>query len=105
METTVVNNRLALMMAELIRSHRELLQKKYHVQSLALFGSYVRGDQTPESDVDILVDFVEPGVGFFQFMELERVLSNIVARKVDLVSRKGIKPMIYDEIKDSLLSV
>ncbi|MEK7250708.1 MAG: nucleotidyltransferase family protein [Bacteroidota bacterium] len=105
MEAVVADNRLALVMADLIRNHKESLQNKYHVSSLALFGSYVRGDQTPESDVDILVDFVEPGVGFFKFMELERVLSNIIARKVDLVSRGGIKPLVYEHIKDSLLYI
>jgi uncharacterized protein len=104
METTVVDNRLAQLLANLIRPYMDELKTKYSVASLAMFGSYVRGDQTPESDVDMLVEFSEP-VGMFTFMELERVLSNIISRKVDLVSRKGIKPLIYEHIKDSLLSI
>lgn len=104
METTVIDNRLALLLADLIRPHMGELKKKYNVSSLAMFGSYVRGDQTPESDVDMLVDFDGP-IGFFKFIELERELSNIIARKVDLVSRGGIKPMIYERVKDTLLNV
>ena len=104
METTVVDNRLAQMLAELIRPHMGELKTKYDVASLAMFGSYVRGDQTPESDVDLLVEFDGP-VGFFKFLELERALSNIISRKVDLVSRGGIKPMIFERVKDSLLTV
>ena len=104
METITLNKTLAPVLADLIRQHLDELRKDYNVASLALFGSYVRGDQTPESDVDILVEFSGP-VGMFQFMGLERALSNIVARKVDLVSKKGMKPMIYEMVKDSLYFV
>ena len=104
METITLNKTLAPVLADLIRQHLDELRKDYNVASLALFGSYVRGDQTPESDVDILVEFSGP-VGMFQFMGLERALSNIIARKVDLVSKKGMKPMIYEMVKDSLYFV
>ena len=104
METITLNKTLAPVLADLIRQHMDELKQDYNVASLALFGSYVRGDQTPESDVDILVEFSGP-VGMFQFMGLERALSNIVARKVDLVSKKGMKPMIYEMVKDSLYFV
>jgi predicted nucleotidyltransferase len=80
------------------------LREKYNVASLAMFGSYVRGDQTPESDVDMLVEFNAP-IDFFEFLDLEEKLSDIIGRKVDLVSRKGIKPRIYEYIKDSLVTI
>ncbi len=105
METTVVANRLALMLAELIRPHMAELRKKYNVASLAMFGSYVRGEQTPDSDVDILVEFAERGVNFFEFIDLEEELSKIIGRRVDLVSVKGVKPRIWEHIKDSLMYV
>ncbi|MBI5474716.1 MAG: nucleotidyltransferase family protein [Ignavibacteriae bacterium] len=104
METNTLNKTLAPVLADLIRQHMDELKKDYHVASLAMFGSYVRGDQTPESDVDILVDF-HSAIGFFKFIDLEERLSNIIGRKVDLVSRSGIKPRIYEHIKDSLLPV
>ncbi len=104
METITLNKTLAPVLANLIRQHMDELTKDYPVASLAMFGSYVRGDQTPESDVDILVDF-HRAIDFFKFIDLEERLSNIIGRKVDLVSRAGIKPRIYEHIKDSLLSV
>ncbi len=104
METTVIDNRLALMLVELIRSHMESLKKEYNVASLALFGSYVRGEQTPESDVDILVEFSAP-VGFFKFLDLEERLSSILGREVDLVSKNGLKPMIRESVLNSLFYV
>lgn len=62
-----------------------LFCRRHRVRRLALFGSVLRGDFRPESDVDVLVEF-EPGVriGLFGFQALENELSNIFGRKVDL---------------------
>ncbi len=104
METEIVDNRLALMVADLIRSNMNQLKEQYNVSSLALFGSYVRGEQTPESDVDMLVEFSQP-ITFFKFIDLEEKLSTILGRKVDLVSKNGMKPRIYEHVKRSLLYI
>ncbi len=53
--------------------------------------------QKEKSDVDILVEFNEP-IGFFKFLELEEYLSSLVGQKVDLVSRKALKPRIGKRI-------
>ena len=58
-------------MAELIRRNMDSLKEEFNVSSLAMFGSYVRGEQTPESDIDILVAFSSP-VGFFKFIETQQ---------------------------------
>ena len=73
------------------------IQQKYHVRRLALFGSAARGEQTPASDVDLLVEFDEP-IGFFDFVRLEQSLGEILHAKVDLVSSKALKPAIRDEV-------
>ncbi|MBN1287480.1 MAG: nucleotidyltransferase family protein [Anaerolineae bacterium] len=59
--------------------------KRHHIRKLALFGSVLRDDFTPESDVDVLVEF-EPGhtVGLITFAGMEIELSEIIGRKVDL---------------------
>jgi len=58
--------------------------RRHHVRRLALFGSVLRDDFTPTSDVDVLVEF-EPGhVPGFAFFEMEQELSAIIGRKVDL---------------------
>ena len=71
----------------------ELIGKRYKVKTLGVFGSYVRGEESENSDVDVLVEFDEP-VGFFKFLELEEYLGGIIGRKVDLVSKKALKPRI-----------
>ena len=56
---------------------------------MALFGSVVRGEETPESDIDLLVTFAKP-IGLFKWVELEEELSKVLGRKVDMGST--IKP-------------
>lgn len=78
---------------------KPLIQQKYHVTELGVFGSYVRGEQTQESDIDVLVDF-EPGFrfGLLTFCELENYLSDLLELKVDLVMKNGLRPRIGENI-------
>jgi hypothetical protein len=57
----------------------------------------VRGEQKRGSDIDVLVEFEIP-VGFFEFIRLENFLSHALGKKVDLVSKKAIKPAVKNEI-------
>jgi uncharacterized protein len=69
----------------------------YGIKRVALFGSIVRGEETPESDIDILVEFEEPRkkpLGLFGWIELEEELERQLGRKIDLVSSKALKPRI-----------
>jgi predicted nucleotidyltransferase len=77
-----------------LKKHKEELRKNFKVKEIGIFGSYVRGEQKKRgSDIDILVDFEEP-IGFFKFMDLEEYLSNLLGTKVDLISKKALKPRI-----------
>ena len=72
--------------------------RKHHIRRLALFGSVLRPDFGPQSDVDVLVEFEEghvPGLAFFQ-MELE--LSEVVGRKVDLNTPQFLSPDFRDQV-------
>jgi len=73
------------------------LKQTYGVERLGLFGSFSRNEQTPDSDIDLLVEFTKP-VGFFQFLRLEKELSELLGRKVDLVTRNALKPHIGQRI-------
>ncbi len=73
------------------------LANRYHVKQIGLFGSFARGEQTRASDVDILVEFSQP-IGLFKFLELEEQLETAIGMKVDLVSRKALKPRIGKHI-------
>ncbi len=80
------------------------LQTHYFVKEIGLFGSVLRGDQTRISDIDILVEFSKP-VGFFKFLELEEYLGTILGGKVDLVSKKALKPRIGQQILSEVVTV
>ena len=75
---------------EILTQHKEVLKEKFKVKNIAIFGSYVRGEQNPESDIDILVEFQEP-VGFL-FIHLADYLEEILGTKVDLLTPDAIKP-------------
>ena len=80
--------------------HIETFCRKHHIRSLAYFGSVVRDDFGPESDIDVLVDF-EPGhIPGFDFFLLEVELSRLLGRKVDLQTVSFLSP----EIRQSALS-
>jgi len=74
----------------------------YGVRMLAVFGSYARGEEGPESDVDLLVEFEEPHrqhLGLFQWVRLERRLGEQLGRPVDLVSAPYLQPHARPEIE------
>ena len=87
-----------------LAAHKEELQKRYRVKELGVFGSVVRGEQKGTSDVDILVEFEKP-IGFFTFLELEEYLSTLLGLKVDLVSKKALKPNIGRYILQEVIPV
>jgi uncharacterized protein len=90
-----------------LRTLRQLLPElaeTYHVSSLEVFGSYVRDEQTPESDLDVLVTF-EEAPGFFEFIDLENRLSSLLNVKVDLVMKKALKPRLEQRILGEAVSV
>ncbi|MBI5742387.1 MAG: nucleotidyltransferase family protein [Candidatus Niyogibacteria bacterium] len=80
------------------------LRDKYHIKNLGIFGSVARGEDTPASDVDILVEFETPP-SFFEFIKLENYLSEQLGKKVDLVTKKALKPAIREEIMREILYV
>jgi predicted nucleotidyltransferase len=82
---------------EKLRQQLPLLKERYQVMSLGIFGSYVRIEQIPESDLDLLVSFQEPP-GLLKFIEMENYLSDLLGVKVDLVMRDALKPKIGERI-------
>lgn len=75
------------------------LRERFGVETIGVFGSYTRGEQTKKSDIDILVTFTQDAqVGFFKFLELEEFLTKKLGVKVDLVTRNALKPFIKDRV-------
>jgi len=79
------------------------LSRRFHVQSLGLFGSVVRDDFSPSSDIDIIVDFDRP-IGI-EFIDLAQYIEQRLQKKVDLVSRRGIKDKYFKAIEREIVYV
>ena len=81
-----------------LRALKPELTARYKVQEMALFGSFVRGEQDEASDIDVLVDF-EEGADLFDLVELALFLEEQLQREVDVVSRQALRT----ELRDSVL--
>ena len=82
----------------LLRRHLPELRERYAIQSLGIFGSFVRGEQKKRSDLDLLVEVDASALTLLKFIELENTLSDLVKIKVDLVDKSGLKPAIGQRI-------
>jgi len=80
-----------------INGHKLFLKERFKVKSVGVFGSYLRGEKSDESDIDILVEF-HSTIDLFEFIALENFLSEILGIKVDLVMKDSLKPRIKDRI-------
>jgi len=81
-----------------------LLVERYQVESLGIFGSYVRQQQRPGSDLDLLVTFRVPP-SLLKFIELENYLSDVLGIKVDLVMKDALKRRIRERILNEVVPI
>jgi predicted nucleotidyltransferase len=88
---------------KLLSQNRSSLENRFKVRRMALFGSYARGDQRSDSDVDILVD-IDPSVGL-EFVTLAEQIEQLLGLPVELVSRRAIKPSKLEYIEQDLIYV
>lgn len=80
-------------------SQVEAFCRKHHIRWLALFGSVLRDDFGPESDVDVLVEFEDGHVPGFEFVRMEDELSALLGgRKVDLVTSRALSPFLRERV-------
>ena len=80
------------------------LQRRFDVRSLRIFGSVARDESSPESDVDILVDFAKP-VGLFRLADLRRYLSEILGRPVDVGTEESLRPRVRRVVIEEAIRV
>jgi predicted nucleotidyltransferase len=89
---------------QLLSSHRTTLYEKFHVESLAIFGSVSKGLARPDSDIDILIRYKKTP-GLFGFLDLKRYLEGIVGRPVDLVTEGALKKHLKEQILREAIDV
>lgn len=90
-----------------IAAHKKYLHETYGVEEIGVFGSFARGDNDENSDIDISVQLnhEKVQVGLFAFSGMRFYLEDLLGRRVDLVTKDGIKPLIRDRILSQLIIV
>jgi len=88
----------------ILRESAPYLKSEYDVESIGIFGSFVRGEQNSKSDLDLLVTFFRKP-GLFKFISLENYLSDLLGIKVDLVMPSALKNRIGKQIRSEVISV
>lgn len=88
-----------------LQAHRDLFAR-FGVVAVSLFGSVVRDEARPMSDVDLMVEFApgQPG-GLFRYVELKHALEGVLGRPVDLITKGNIRPRLKDRILAECLPV
>ena len=85
---------------------KPILEEKFQVETIGVFGSFIHGQQTKKSDIDILVEFAKNAhIGLFKYVELEIFLSEQLGIKVDLVAKGGLKPSLKERILSEVVYV
>nr|WP_303715852.1 nucleotidyltransferase family protein [Methanoculleus marisnigri] len=85
-----------------LRSLKDELRERYHVERIALFGSYAREEQGEGSDIDVLVEF-GPGADLFDFVGLSQYLEEKLGSGVDVVPEAALRPEIRGQVTRDLL--
>ncbi|WP_297556163.1 nucleotidyltransferase family protein [Thermococcus sp.] len=89
----------------ILRKHKEELRERFGVRSIAIFGSYARGEETELSDVDILVEFEGP-IGW-EIIDLRDYLEELLGLPVDLITKNAVmsRKELWEHIKEDLVYV
>ena len=88
---------------EVLKTHKKYLKQKFYVDKLGIFGSFSKGEETSESDVDILVEINGP-VGW-EFFDLKDLLEENLHRNVDLVTLDSLKPLLRERILKEVIFI
>lgn len=81
-----------------------VLEEKYHVKAIEIFGSYARGEQSQKSDLDLLITFSQP-YSLWELLDVKEFLSKKLGLKVDLVPKDSIKPLLKEQITQEAIPV
>jgi hypothetical protein len=82
----------------LLKQHEKEIKNRFGVDRIGIFGSFIRGEEKPGSDVDVLVEFRKGEKTFDHYMDLKFYLEDLFGRKVDLVMKEAIKRRLREPI-------
>jgi len=89
---------------EILKKHKNEIKQEFKAEIIGVFGSYVRGEEKPESDVDVLVRFME-GATLFDLVGLAEFLEEKLGIKVDVVSERALRPELREQILKEVVVV
>ena len=89
---------------KILSQHRLEIERRHRVRFLALFGSVARDQASPDSDIDLLVEFAQ-APGFDGYMRLKEHLETVLGQRVDLVMTGALKPSVRPEIEREAIRV
>ncbi len=81
-----------------LQEKKDYIKRVFHVREIGIFGSYIRGEQTTSSDIDILVEFEKEHKDFFNYMRLKYYLEELLEKEVDLVIKNAVKSRLKKRI-------
>ncbi|AKB34668.1 putative nucleotidyltransferase [Methanosarcina siciliae C2J] len=81
-----------------LKENEKLIRQKFGVKRIGIFGSFARGEEKEDSDLDVLVVFEEGQKTFDNYMDLKFYLEDLFGREVDLVTEKALRPQLKDII-------
>jgi len=84
---------------QVLASQKSYLYDKYGIMEIGIFGSYIRGEQRPDSDLDILIELSRPAkISLFGLVQLESYLSDLLDIKVQTAIKRNLKPRLQSHI-------
>ena len=87
-----------------IAESKDEIRQKYRAEVKGIFGSYARGDNHADSDLDLLADF-DAGADLLDLIGLQQFLEDKLGRKVDVVSRRGLREELRDAVLKEMISL
>jgi predicted nucleotidyltransferase len=87
----------------LLKQHELEIRERFGVERIGIFGFFMRGEEKPESDVDVLVKFRDGEETFAHYMDLKFYLEDLFGRKVDLVIHDTLKPRLREPILSEVI--
>ena len=92
--------------SQILQSQKQTLSERYGVAEIGIFGSYVRGEQREDSDLDILIELERPArISLIDLVELELYLGELLGVKVDLAIKRNLKPRIGERILQEAIAL
>ena len=92
-------------MVAYLKNRKRFFYDKFGVIRIGIFGSFARDDQTPSSDIDMVVEIEKSRKNIHSFLQLKRFLEKEMARKIDLGFEHSLKPIVKEKIKGKIIYV